>query len=303
MSGLAVSASTPRYFNLAALVATVLFWGFNWPVVKILLATNSPWSLRAAGLTGGALFLVLATRLCGESLSVPRAHWRDVVVAGILNVAIFNICTVFAQLTMPTSRAAILTFTMPLWTTIFAWKLLGEPIDRRRIAALTVGVIGLSLLAVPFWPVIVAGGVPFGLLYVLGAAISWALGTVYLKGHPIAAAPLAVTAWQVIISAVICIVCLLLFETPHLDLSGTPQLLAFIYHVTLPQGMAYILWFGLVRRIPASTAALGTLLVPVFGVVGSVLLLGDWPTQLDLIGLGLIIAAVMLDQFRASPRR
>ena len=68
------------------------------------------------------------------------------------------------------------------------------------------------------------------------------------------------------------------------------------------KGFAYILWFGLVHRIAASTASLGTLLVPVFGVLGSVVLLNDWPTALDLVGLVLIVSAVLLDQIRPGER-
>ena len=293
--------TSPRVTNLAMLVGTALFWGFNWPIVRIMLETNSPWSLRAVGLTGGALFLYATTRLRGVSLSVPRVHWRDLFLVSMLNVAFFSIFTIFAQLSMPTSRAAILTFTMPLWATVFAWLLLGDTIDRRRMAALGLGVVGLAVLASPFWPVIQQGGVPFGLVYVLGAAMSWALGTVWMKGHPIVAAPLAVTAWQVIIAAAVCSLAMLAFEHPHVDFSTTPQLLAILYHVTFPQGVAYILWFGIVRRVSAVTASLGTLLVPVFGVLGSVLFLGDWPTRLDLVGLALIVSAVVLDQLRPAP--
>jgi drug/metabolite transporter (DMT)-like permease len=275
-----------------------LLWGLNWPIVKIMLATASPWTLRAAGLTGGAVFLVLLAKLMGTSLSIPRAHWRTLVIASILNVALFNICAVFAQLTMPTSRAAILTFTMPLWASLFAWAMLGEHIDRRRAASLALGVLGLGVLAVPFWPVLASGQIPSGLVYVLGAATSWALGTVYLKGHPVPVPPLASTTWQVVIAAIICTVCMALFETPHLDLTAWPQFSAFIYHVLFPQGVAYLLWFDLARRVSASTAALGTLLVPIFGVAGSVALLADWPTPLDLVGLGFILCAVLLDQLR-----
>ncbi len=305
MSAQRSAGASARATNFALLLGTVLAWGFNWPVVKILLATNTPWSLRAAGLAGGALLLTAATWASGLSMSLPRGAWATVAVAGFLNVAVFNICTVFAQLTMPTSRAAILTFTMPLWVTVFAWWFLGEAIDRRRVAALSIGAAGLTVLASPFWPVIVQGGVPFGLVYVLGAAISWALGTVWLKGHPVQAAPLAVTAWQVITAAVVCTGCMLAFETPRLDLSARPQLLAFIYHVLLPQGLAYVMWFALLGRLPASTLSLGTLLVPVFGVLGAVVLLADWPTRLDVVGLTLIVAAVGLDQLRPalSPRR
>jgi drug/metabolite transporter (DMT)-like permease len=275
-----------------------LLWGLNWPVVKIMLATASPWTLRAAGLTGGALVLLVLASATRTSLRIPRAHWRTLLIASVLNVALFNICAVFAQLSMPTSRAAILTFTMPLWASLFAWGMLGETIDRRRALSLALGLLGLAVLAVPFWPVLASGQIPFGLVYVLGAAVSWALGTVYLKGHPVRVPPLASTTWQVVIAAAICTLCMGLFETPHLDLTAAPQLSAFIYHVIFPQGVAYLLWFDLAGRVPATTAALGTLLVPIFGVAGAVALLGDWPTPLDLAGLGFILCSVLLDQLR-----
>ena len=160
-----------------------LFWGLNWPAVKIILTAASPWTLRTAGLICGAAVLAAFTVASRQSFAIPRAAWRHIIIAGLLNVAGFNIFAVFAQLSMPTSRAAILTFTMPLWTTLFAWWFLGEAIDRRRVAALGVGALGLAVLAAPFWPVIEAGGVPFGLVYVLGAAVSWARVDGLAQGH------------------------------------------------------------------------------------------------------------------------
>jgi drug/metabolite transporter (DMT)-like permease len=279
-----------------------LLWGINWPAVKILLATSSPWTLRAAGLTCGAMILLLVTKLAQQSLAIARPDWTTVAVAGLLNVAGFNLFAVFAQLSMPTSRAAILTFTMPLWAALFSWLFLGERLDRLRQFALGLGALGLAVLSVPFWPIIQAGGLPFGLVYVLGAAISWALGTVWLKARPIAAGPLATTAWQVVIAAVVCSAGMLVFETPRLDLTPPAAALAFAYHVALPQAAAYVLWFNLIRTVPASTAAVGTLLIPIFGVLGSILILGDWPTWLDLVGLALILSAVAVDQIVRARR-
>lgn len=276
--------------------AAALFWGFNWPAVKIVLDAASPWGLRAAGLTGGAALLLAFGKLSGQSLAVARKDWRTLALGGLFGVAGFNVFTVFAQLSMPTSRAAILTFTMPLWVALFSWMFLGEKLDRLRLASLALGALGLGLLSAPFWPVIEAGGIPFGLLYVLGAAIAWAAGTVILKRWPVDAAPLAQTAWQVTIAAIACALGMAAFESPRLDLGRVEVAAAFAYHVALPQAVAYVLWFGLVGRVPASTAALGTLLIPIFGVIGAVLLLGDWPTPLDLAGLSLILAAVGMDQ-------
>ena len=137
---------------------------------------------------------------------------------------------------------------------------------------------------------------PFGLLYVLGAAVTWAMGTVYLKKFPVAAPPLTVTTWQVAVAAVACTIGLALFETPRMDLSSPQVAAAFAYHVALPQSLSYALWFSLLRSVPATTASLGTLLIPIFGVIGAILLLGDWPTPLDLAGFALILIAVIADQ-------
>jgi drug/metabolite transporter (DMT)-like permease len=273
-----------------------LFWGLNWPAVKIILGSSSPWTLRAAGLSGGAALLLAYGRLSGQPLHVPREHWRTLALGGLFGVAGFNICTVFAQLSMPTSRAAILTFTMPLWVALFSWLFLAEKLDRLRLASLALGAVGLGVLSVPFWPVIRTGGVPFGLVYVLGAAITWAAGTVILKRWPVKAEPLAITVWQVVVAAVACTIGMLLLEQPYLDLTRPEAALAFAYHIAMPQAAAYVFWFSLMGRVPASTAALGTLLIPIFGVIGAIALLDDWPTALDVAGLCLILVAVGLDQ-------
>lgn len=276
--------------------AATFFWGVNWPAVKLILPTASPWTLRAAGLTGGAVLLTLAARFSGHAMTIPRAEWSRLAVAGLLNIAAFNICAVFAQLNLPTSRATIITFTMPIWAAVLGWLFVGERIDRLKAISLALGVAGLGVLAVPFWPVIKQGGVPIGVAYALGAAVAWAAGTVWLRRYPLSSAAMPSTAWQVIIGAVVCTLGMLAFETPHLDLSQPHAAVAFAYHVALPQALSYVLWFGLIREVPASTAALGTLLIPIFGVAGAVLILGERPTALDLIGLALILSAVAIDQ-------
>jgi drug/metabolite transporter (DMT)-like permease len=276
--------------------AASLFWGLNWPAVKIILASAGPWTLRAAGLAGGALLLTAATRAVGHSLRVPRPEWSRLLGASLLNVAGFNICAVFAQLNLPTSRATILTFTMPFWAAILGWLVLRERLDRLRFASLALGALGILVLSLPFWDVVRAGGVPIGLAFALGAAIFWAAGTVWMKRFPLTVPPMVSTTWQVIVAAVVCAVGMFALETPHLDLTRPVAAVAFAYHVVLPQALSYVLWFDLIRVVPASTAALGTLLIPIFGVLGAVLILDDWPSTIDVIGLSLILAAVAIDQ-------
>jgi drug/metabolite transporter (DMT)-like permease len=261
------------------------YFGRGWPV-----------DIASGGPRFGSLIFKLLTLASGQSLSIPKSQWWALAIAGLFNVAGFNICAVFAQLSMPTSRAAIVTFTMPVWSSLLAWAWLGDRIDHIRGLSLIVGSTGLAVLSMPFWSTLQGGAVPFGLIFALGAAISWAVGTVYIKFRPIAGDPIAVTAWQIGVGATVCASGMAMLESPRIDLSQPVIVCALIYHVVFCQAIAYALWFGLVRRVSASTAALGTMLIPIFGVIGAILILGERPTSLDLGGFALVLAGVLLDQ-------
>ena len=63
-----------------------------------------------------------------------------------------------------------------------------------------------------------------------------------------------------------------------------------------------MLWFGVIQRASASTASLGTLMVPVFGVIGAVIVLGERPTAADIAGFALLFLAVQTDQILRARR-
>lgn len=266
-----------------------LFWGFNWPAVRISLTEITPWTLRASGMAFAGLVLVALALARGVPLSVPRAHWPRLVVSGILSVAAFNVLLAFAQLMAPTSRAAILTFTMPVWATLLAWPVLGEGFDRPRLIGLGLGIAGLTCLGLPL---LRAGEFSPGLMLALLASISWALGTIVTKRFPVAAPALAVAAWQLLIGGLVAGIGMLVFEGLPLPKVLSPRVLtALAFHIVIAQALGYFLWFTVIARLPAGIASLGTLMVPAVGVLGSVLLLGERPTPADWLGLVLVMAA------------
>lgn len=266
-----------------------VLWGFNWPAVRICLDEIPPWTLRASGMTFAGLVLVVIALASGVRLSVPRAHWPRLIVAGFLSIAAFNILLAFAQLAAPTSRAAILTFTMPIWAALMARAWLGEALDGRRLMGLALGAAGLLALGVPL---IASGRFSFGLALALTAALSWALGTVVTKRWPVAAPALTVAAWQLLVGGAAGAIGMLMFEgVPELKPLSPRVATAFAYHIVGAQALAYAIWFTVVARLPAGTASLGTLMVPAIGTLGSVLLLGERPTGFDWLGLALVIAA------------
>ncbi len=68
-----------------------LAWGFNWVAARIILEELGPWSLRAVGIGLGTLTLFAAAAIGGISLAVPRGERMKILIAGLFNVAIFNV--------------------------------------------------------------------------------------------------------------------------------------------------------------------------------------------------------------------
>jgi drug/metabolite transporter (DMT)-like permease len=271
------------------LVALSLAWGLTWPAMKIALDEIPPFSMRTGTCVLGTItvfaFALLQHRKLAVAGSLARMH---VVVAGCLNLAGFALFTAFAQLATSTSRVIILTYTMPIWASLMARPILGERLTPVRVVALILCAAGLAVLIRP----LIGSSDPAGFGFALATAVSWATGTVYLKWARIKADPIAVTAWQLVVATAVTGTGLWLFEGGlHLWPVDASALAALIFSGVVGSGVAYPLWFEIVRRLAAITASLAVLSVPVVGIVASILVLGERPTLADGIGFALIFAA------------
>ncbi|MDH2052230.1 DMT family transporter [Achromobacter marplatensis] len=279
-------------------IALALFWGLNWPAVKIILSIFPPFTLRVMGLGSGAVLLLLLALAKRVALLPPRASWPGIIVGGLLAVAVFNLAVAWAQLSTSTSRAAVLTFTMPMMSAVLAWAVLGERPDRRRAVALALGALGVAILA---WPVLHAVFVDHdiaatkGLAFPLIAAFGWAAGTVYLKRWPVAGNRIVVTAWQLVVGAA-CALTGMLIAGESFPTHGWNARVAgaLAFHIILGTAVAYWLWFVLSEKVSATVAALTTLMVPVVGVLGAMALVGDRPGAADWLGFAFVLAGAAL---------
>jgi len=214
--------------------------------------------------------------------------WAHLAVAGCLNIAGFTLFTAFAQITTATSRVAILTYTMPIWAALLAYHVLGERLSVSRGMSLLLCTVGLAVLIYP----LIGSSDLIGLVFALASAVSWAMGTVYLKWAGIEADPIAVAIWQLIVGFLVTVAGVLIVEgSPHLWPVQPRALGGLVFSAVFGSAFAYLLWFEIVRRLPATAASLGVLSVPVIGIVASVLILGERPTVADMVGSALILAA------------
>jgi len=271
------------------LVVVLAFaWGLNWVAAAFALRELSPWSLRVAGSSIGAATLFAAAVLSDHNLKVPRDEYIHIVIAGLFNVAAFQILSSFAQLSGATTRAIIITYSMPIWTTMLSWLVLGEKLNAIRWFAFGLCVVGMTIL---LWPQFAHGFPPF-VFYSLGCALSWTFATVYVKWAKLTVEPLTNAAWQLLFGLVFITAGSFLFEGhPHLWPITNETILAVLFVGLFGVGLAHFLWWSIVDRLPAVTASLGSLLVPVIGVTSSVIVLGERLTVPDIVGFAMIFAA------------
>jgi drug/metabolite transporter (DMT)-like permease len=263
-------------------------WGLNWIAAAVALRELSPWSLRVAGSGIGAAILFAAALVTGHDLKVPRGQYRHIMIAGLLNVTGFQVFSGFAQLSGATSRAIIITYSMPIWTTVLSWVVLGERLNTVRAVAFGLCVAGLAILV---WPLF-AGGFPPFVFYSLACALSWAIATVYIKWAKVTVEPLANAAWQLLFGFVFITAGSFLFEGyPHLWPLPAETMEAILFVGLIGVGLAHFLWWSIVWRLPAITASIGSLLVPVIGVSASAYVLDEHLTVPDIIGFVMIFAA------------
>lgn len=260
--------------GLMFLAITSIGWGFNWPVTKFLLAELPPLTLR--GVTGvlGALLLAVLALVRGDSLKVAPEIWPRLLVAGVLNVTGWMVLMGLALLWLPASEAALIAYTMPVWASLIAWPVLGERQTVLRTIALVMAFAGLASIM---------GGNGFaaseaklpGIVMALVGAAGFALGTVLLKKYPIRLPPITAAAWQIGTGCLPVAIAGLAIETSHLALVTPIGWALLVYSTVVQFCIAYVSWFAALSRLPASVAAIGTMAVPVIGVVASALALGE----------------------------
>ena len=285
----------PGAGTIVAVAVIGLFWGLNWPAVKYLLTELPPFTIRAVALTAAALVLGAYALARGEHLRPPVREIPWMVLTGLLTIFGFNVLVVLGQVLTETSKAAIIAYLMPALTAVFAAILLGERLSAWRIAALAVGMAGIATLAAENLGALVAA--PLGPAIMLGAATVWALGTVAMKAGRFTLAPLGLTVWFLGVSGLACWPFVLAFESWP-GMPSAPVLAVWAWHALLPMVLCYALWTRLVGELPASVAAIATLMAPVVGVSSSMALLGDPATWHKIVALGLVLASIALTFWR-----
>ncbi len=280
---------------LYAVILIWLIWGMNWTVMKTANSFFPPMLFVTYRFASGALILLLVA----VWLKVPLPEKRLVpwiMITGLLQMALNNTLAQTGMVSLGAGMASVLNYTMPLWVAIMAHFMLGERLTVRKILGIASGLFGLYLLM---------GMQEMENLYAafitLLSAMVWALSGVLTKMRLSGCNMVQLVTWQMIFSAVF----LILFTTfqPQGDVDwNIKAVLCLLYNGALASAAAFFLWNYVLVRIEAGMASMAVLVVPVVGVLGGIIFLGEPFTLQIAIGMSLILLGLLIVVSHKSKR-
>jgi drug/metabolite transporter (DMT)-like permease len=275
---------------LAGLIGLTLAWGLNWPIMKFSLRELSPLYFRAATMSGGALLLAAWFSARGHDMRLPRESWLPVAALALPNVLGWHLFSILGVQELASGRAAILGFTMPIWTALLAVLFFGETLTRRVAVGAASAAAAIALLVAHEFASL--AGRPLGIVWMQIAALSWAMGTILMRRTKLALSTQAITVWMMLLSSAGFWLVAPVFEPwPRWQFSA-PMWLALAWGVAINYGIAQVVWFGLARTLPPTASAFSIMAVPLVGTVSAIVLLGEVPRWQDWAAALFVILAI-----------
>ena len=202
---------------------------------------------------------------------------------------------------MEAGRSAILVFTIPLWVLPMAFFFLGERPTRAKLGGLGLGLLGVGVMFNPQVFDFTNVNALIGNGIMLLASFSFAIAIIIVRRHAWTSPIIQLMPWQMLLGAVIILVAANLIEGFY-DIQWSGALVAIMaYNGPVASAFAFWAYVSVSRALPAMSTSLGSLGVPVIGIVSSVLILGEPVTLTMLAGLVLIsfgILAVTYDDLK-----
>ena len=277
--------------QLWALLALTLMWGVNWPMMKLSLSQLSPLYFRAITMTLGASWLFAYVAWRGERMRPRPEEWRDIALLGLPNILGWHTLSIFGVQALASGRAAILGFTMPIFTVVLGALFFGEKITPRvRLALLSV-VLAIGLL---LWHELARlSGRPAGVAWMLGAAACWALGTLLFRRAHLTLSPMVVTVWMLLLFSVALWVMALSLEPLPRPQTFTPMMwVSLAYGVGVNYGVAQLIWFGMARDLPPATSAMSVMAIPLVGTLSATFITAEVPHWQDWLAMAFVMVAI-----------
>lgn len=277
-----------------------LCWSGFWTFGKLAVTAVPPIELATVRfILAGTLMLAIA--LATRS-SLGLARWPLVLAAAFVGIFLYNVLVFIALTLAPASDGALIVPTLnPLLITLMA-TFIGERLTGNKIAGLALATVGSALLIAAATGMRFTGDRLVADVMYIGCAVTWAIYATLGAVTTRFGSPIGVTAIASLAGAV------MLFPFGFLEhgYADVPSWslttwLEIAYLVVFATTVGFVLFYWAVRRFGAANASMVSYLVPVFALVQAVLILGEQPAFLEIVGALVILVGVRVATLRFVP--
>ena len=279
--------SSRQWITLSLLT---LVWGLNWPIMKFGVTGFPPLTFRSLSMLIGLPVLGLALVLMKIPFRIPRSHWRELFTLAVFNMFIWHVLVILALPMLSSGRAAILGYTMPIFSAIWGVIWFNAPLRARQWLGVAAAGVGVLLL---LWNELShLSGQPVGVLMVLVAASTWAYGTQRLRHTPMPVPTLTIAFWMTSMTTILLTVLACVFEQDRWQMPAESTQWAILYNALGVFAFAQAAWLTLARGLPPVASTLSVMFIPVLGVFTGAWLLDEVLHWQDWTAVVLMVVAI-----------
>lgn len=295
----AMPVLSPR--QLVLLVLLTLVWGLNWPIMKLGVQDVPPLTFRMVSLWMGLPIIGAVLWWQKAPLAIARAHWPRVLLLASTNMVAWHVLMILAIPRLSSGRAAILGYTMPIFSAVIGSALFGDRLTPRAWGGVAAAAVGVLLL---LWHEVgMLGASTLGVGLMLTSAAFWALGTQLLRRVHVPVPLLTLSFWMVAITCTVLTVLAVVFERGRWHVPGPVAVGSLLYNGVLALGFAQTAWFFLARTLAPVASTLSVMLIPVIGVFSGALWLGEVLRWQDWASVALMAVAIASVLWPASVKK
>jgi drug/metabolite transporter (DMT)-like permease len=288
--------------QLILLVLLTLVWGLNWPIMKFGVTGFPPLTFRTICMWLGLPVLAGLLLWRREPFAIAREHWRELAVLTVFNMFFWHTLAILAIQSLSSGRAAILGYTMPVFSAVIGALWFGQRLITRAWVGVAAAALGVVLL---LWHEITTlSGRPLGVAMMLVAAATWAIGTQLMRRTRISAPTLTISFWMTLLTTLWMTLLSVLFERNAWTLPNPAQWSAIVYNALGVFAFAQVVWLMLARELPPIASSLSVMMIPVLGVFSGAWWLGEvlhWQDWAAVVLVMLAILTVLWPQRAATP--
>ena len=282
--------SSKNTVPIILLIILILVWTSVWSLFRIVIEAVPPLSFRVIiGIPAFVLLLILGFKKV-KTINVPKADWKPLLLISFFNVTLWQVLMLYGISMLGGGRAAVLTYTMPVWATIFAAIFGYEKINLSIIISLIFGMLGIFFLSIEiniFQNMV-------GFLITLSAGLSWAVGTMIVKYGGIKSDGLIVAGWQQIIGIIPIIPFALYFDSINFGSIDYIHISIIFYGIFLSSAYTYWAYFTILQKFSVNVTSISVMAVPILAILVDYVFINVKFSMFDLLALIFIVTGIYI---------